>query len=694
MTRPPRSPAPLAARLPAALALAARPAAALALAARPAAALALAARFPAALALAARFPASRRPAPLATALLLALLALLAPLRARAQQPELSSRASSTEVEVGEPFSVEVKALVERGAGMPSDPELRVPPDLDIVSGPSIGTQMKTQMGGGVVTTQLGISATWQVIGNKPGRYTIPGPTITWNGRRLPAAPILIKVVPASGRPRRPNNPFLLPGGPLHGFPWPFSGPGGLLDEEEAEDEPEDQAPELAMPSEPDPVVFLRAIPDKTAAVVGEQVTVSFYLYFRENAEMGEPRAAPSADFLRYQLLEDARQERPVYTRVGGHRYAARLVDKLALFPLKAGELHTGSMQARITGRRIGARVLRESNDVVVRVTEPPLAGRPSGYALGDVGQFTLKATVQPREIDQGGSVAVNVQVTGTGNFPQSLRVPERTGLEWLDPEKRESLEPRAGAIGGFRSFGYVVRVQESGAVNLGKIEFPYWDPAQKRYVVETADLGVVQARAVAPPAPSGPAPGTPDAERAAGRAEPFAGMPGLRTSLGQYTPPATLPLDGAPFWLLLAAPPLVVTLFGAGDRLVRRARERRAAGATSPARLAALALRDAEEAAAQGDLKATAAAIERALHRAIESATGLRSRGVLLAALPGELGQRGVPEALSARACEAFAACEAIRFEPAEQEGGGAAAAALVEKSRTVMTELARWKPT
>ncbi|WP_438004815.1 BatD family protein [Sorangium sp. So ce321] len=681
MTRPPRSPAPLATR----------PAATLALA--------FAARLPAPLAFAARFPAPlaspRRLAPLATALLLALLTLLAPLRARAQQPELSSRASSTEVEVGEPFSVEVKALVERGAGMPSDPELRVPPDLDIVSGPSIGTQMKTQMGGGVVTTQLGISATWQLVANKPGRYTIPGPTITWNGRRLPAGPILIKVVPASGRPRRPNNPFLLPGGPLHGFPWPFSGPGGLLDEEEAEDEPEDQAPELAMPSEPDPVVFLRAVPDKTAAVVGEQVAVSFYLYFRENAEMSEPRAAPSADFLRYQLLEDARQERPVYTRVGGHRYAARLVDKLALFPLKAGELHTGSMQARITGRRIGARVLRESNDVVVRVTEPPLAGRPSGYALGDVGQFTLKATVQPREIDQGGSVAVNVQVTGTGNFPQSLRVPERTGLEWLDPEKRESLEPRAGAIGGFRSFGYVVRVQESGAVNLGKVEFPYWDPAQKRYVVEVADLGVIQVRAVAPPAPSGPAPGAPAADRgAAGRAEPFAGMPGLRTSLGPYTPPATLPLDGAPFWLLLAAPPLVVTLFGAGDRLVRRARDRRAAGATSPARLAALALREAEEAAAQGDLKATAAAIERALHRAIESATGLRSRGVLLAALPGELGQRGVPEALSARACEALAACEAIRFEPAEQEGGGGAAAALVEKSRAVMTELARWKPT
>ncbi|AUX46247.1 hypothetical protein SOCE26_077520 [Sorangium cellulosum] len=634
-----------------------------------------------------------RPAPLAAALLLALLALLAPLRAGAE-PKLTARARPAEVEVGEPFSIEVDALVERGASMPSDPELRLPANLSIVSGPSIGTQMSTQIGGGVVSTQLGISASWQVVASKPGRYTIPAPTIAWNGKRMAARPLQVTVEPATGRRRRPSNPFLLPGGPMQGFPWPFGAPGSLFDDEE--EELEDQAPELSMPNEPEPVAFLRAIPDKTTAVVGEQVTVSFYLYTRasEITDTGDLRQAPAADFLRYPLLEDPRNERPVATRVGEHRYMVRLADRLALFPLKAGALHTGTMQARVTARRIGSRVLRQSNDVVIQVKEPPIDGRPSGYALGDVGQFTLKTTVQPRQIDQGGSVAVTVQVTGTGNFPQSLRVPERTGLEWLDPEKRESIEPRGGKMGGFRSFGYVVRIQESGSVDLGKIDFPYWDPEQKRYVVESAPLGMVEVTPVAPPAiassaPASRAPG----DGAAGRGEPFAGMPGLRASLGVYSPPAAMPLDGALFWCLLAAPPLLVTAFGAGDRLVRRTRERRAAGAASPARLAAVAQREAEEAAAKGDLKATAAAIERAVHRAIEAATGLRSRGVLLASLPGELGQRGVPEALSARVSEALAACEAIRFEPAAQEGGGAAAAALVEKSRAVLNDLARWKP-
>jgi hypothetical protein len=375
----------------------------------------------------------------------------------------------------------------------------------------------------------------------------------------------------------------------------------------------------------------------------------------------------------------------MHTRVGGRRYEVRLLDKIALFPLRAGELHTGSFSARITGRRIGARALRESNDVVVRVSEPPAAGRPPGYALGDVGRFNLSAAVQPRRIDQGGSVAVTIKISGTGNFPQSLRVPARTGIEWLDPEKRDAIEPHAGVISGWRSFGYVVRIEESGTVNLGAIELPYWNPEENRYVVERAALDIVDVNPVTQPArpSSAPADGEP------GRGDPFAGMPGPRAQLQAFAPPAAPVLQGMPLWLLLAAPPLLVALAGAGERLVRRARERRASGAASPARLMTAALRDAGEAASRCDAKETAAAVERAIHRAIEAATKLRSRGVLLSALPGELEREGLDRGLAERARDTLAACEAIRFDPGADT---AAATDLVDRARTLTTELAQWK--
>lgn len=647
-------------------------------------------------------PGRRRPraAPLLSPALLgviaALLALLAPAAALAE-PELVARASAAEVEVGEPFTVELKALVEQGEPIPSDPVLRPPAGISITGGPSLSSQTMAQFGPGGSSVRTGVGATWQLSAEKAGSFVIPAPSIRWGGKSLRANPISVTVVPATGRPRRPQNPFLLPGGPMGSFPWPFGGPGqgpfggpGQSRSDELDEELDTGASELAMAEAPDPTVFLRAVVDKTSAVVGEQVTLTFYLYYRENLEMGERHEAPLADFRRVPLLKNPGTDAPVHARVGGRRFEVRLLDKIALFPLKAGELHTGEMTARITGRRIGARAIRQSNDVVIRVTEPPAAGRPPGYSMGDVGKFTLSAAVQPRKVDQGGSTAVTVRIEGSGNFPPSLRVPARTGIEWLDPEKRESIEPRAGVVAGWKTFGYVVRIKESGAVDLGTIELSYWSPEERRYVVEKAELGMVEVTPVTPPSgrsASGPAP-APSHEVAP--RDPLAAMPAPRSALGAYAAAPPPPLEGAPLWILLGAPPLLVSVAGAGGRAIRRTRERRAAGAASPARLTAVAQREAEEAAARGDVKETAAAVERAVHRAIEAATGLRSRGVLLDDLPGELDRRGVPRPLAERALEVLGACEVIRFDP----GASATAATdLAGRARDLTTELARGKP-
>jgi hypothetical protein len=449
-------------------------------------------------------------------------------------------------------------------------------------------------------------------------------------------------------------------------------------------------PELSLPKAQDPLIFLHARADKTSAVVGEQVTVSFYAYYL--SRLGEPSMtnahdAPMTDFLQVPLMKSRGVEPKRIATAGGDRHWVVLLDRVALFPLKAGDLHTGSMRARFAGRRIGAGVERASNDLVIRVTEPPLAGRPPGYQLGDVGRFQLSAAVQPRQIEQGGSVAVTVKISGTGNFPQSLRVPERTGIDWLDPEKRESIEARGGVIAGWRTLGYVVRIEQSGSVDLGAITLATWVPEEGRYAVERAELGAVAVTPVTPSAarPSGSAaPGDVD-----DRSDPFAALPGPRAALGAYAPPAPPPLEGGRFWALLAAPPLLVTLYGAGERLGRRVRARRAAGA-SPAKLAAQAQREAAEAAARGDVKGAIAAAERAVHRAIEAATGLRSRGVLIASLPDELERKGMSRALAERARDVLSACAEIGFDPSAD---AAAAAELAERARDVTTELARWKP-
>jgi hypothetical protein len=601
--------------------------------------------------------------------------------AQGAKPEVTAVASARAVEVGEPFTIELKALSEQG-DTTSDPQLRAPAGFT-VSGPRISTQTMAQFGGGKNTVKSGLGATWTLVASTPGSFVIPAPSVSWNGQRLPAGPIPIEVTAATGT-KPPASPFLLPGGP--NLPWPFGSPpapgksvGDQLDDSDVPDERE-----LALDTAADDKIFLRIAVDKKAAVVGEQVTASFFVYYRVDFEMNERHEAPLADFVRVQLVKNPGTEPPQYATAGGHRYAVRLLDKVALFPVRAGAVHTGKMTARFTGRKLGSRVMRESNDAVVEVTEPPKGARPPGYEPGNVGKFALGAAVQPKRIDQGQAVGVTVKVTGSGNLPQRLRVPERTGIEWLDPEVRQSIETPAGVVGGWRTFGYVVRVKESGTVDLGKIELPFWDPAAKKYEVAVAELGTIE---VEPVAPSAQAPSA--SANAPGARDPFASLSGPRRTLGAWKgahPPA---VSGLALWLLIAGPP---ALFGLSLLVTRArdvARKRHDRRTHSAEALSSRALRQAHQAQARGDAKAVATEVERAVHAAIESATGLKSRAILLADLPRELEEAGVPPAAAGAARDCLAACDALRFDP------GASAADLGDlcaRGRSVVDAVAKRK--
>src|SRR6185503_14499200 len=107
---------------------------------------------------------------------------------------------------------------------------------------------------------------------------------------------------------------------------------------------------------------------------------------------------------------------------------------------------------------------------------------------------------------------------------------------------------------------------------------------------------------------------------------------GPRMALGAFAATqAPFWQDGRALWFLLAAPPLLVGLHFGGAGALARLRARRADEKESPAALAEKALHDADAAEEKGDGKALAAAVERAVHLAVEAATALKSRGVLLA---------------------------------------------------------------
>jgi hypothetical protein len=306
--------------------------------------------------------------------------------------------------------------------------------------------------------------------------------------------------------------------------------------------------------------------------------------------------------------------------------------------------------------------VRRTEPFRIHVTEPPLAGRPPGYAPGDVGHFTLSAQVQPRSIEQGGAVGVRVELSGTGNVPSSISPGARDGVEWLAPEVHEALGPTGhDAYGGKRSFDFVVRIQKGGDVDLGDLTLPFWDPDQRSYQIARAALGTVK---VTPSAAA--------ASTSAAAERPLAGLPEPRPTLGG---PIThgVHLDDSPlFWVGLGAGPLffavAVAARAVGRRVLRTVQSRRA----SPAADLRERMSSADVACRAGDPRGADAAIARALEAATMAHVGVNVR----ASVGGEVVERLERAGVAPEAAESFAKllreCETARFSPEAVEGGDA----------------------
>lgn len=622
-------------------------------------------------------------APYRIAALLAVLLSLWPRAARAEI-ELSLSIGAREVAVGEAVQVRLDAMSTDDEA-PSDPELGVPKGFE-VRGPSVGTRQQVSISGFSMVTQRGISATWLLTATRPGVFTIGPATVHWKGQRRQADTVQLRVLPAGQQPRarsRARRPRLDPfdtfdplGG---GFDDLFDRLRGGARFDRLPAAPSDLVPERA----PDDLAFLDARVDTRRAVVGEQVTLSIYAHGAQGLFQEAPGAREPShpDFLAQRLVEDGSRQ-PVYQyNLDGERWIAVKVREIALFPLRAGRLEIGPLEFGFLGRRYGVRsgegLRRSTRPIFIEVSEPPKAGRPPGYA-GDVGDFELRATVEPRSVPAGGSVAVRALVSGSGRLPGALVLPEQAGVEWLEPTVRDDASVENSVVGGSRSFSYVVRLTRPGTLDLGSLKLPLFVPATGRYEVASVALGSVEVEAT---------------ESAAAEPEPPEGprlsdLVRFRPALGAHAPRRYW-TDGAWYWWLLGLGPGGVLGAAGLIGVFGRVRRRLALRAESHATHAARALDDARQALAQGSCGSVASAVERALYNAIEWSTGVKARAVLRADLGRELAAAGLGPELAARVGELLDACGRLRFG----DGDPAGARAVVADAEALVKQLVRRAP-
>ncbi len=601
---------------------------------------------------------------------LALVALaLGPGAASAQTVTAVMTADRTDLPVGETFRLQIRADVQGG-----DVQRVDAPDVsqfDVVSR-QVSRPMQFRFGFGQQQQMVHATTihTYVLRPRAAGRYELPGADVIVAGQTHTTNSLTIVVGGSQAPP--PTDPSPVDPVTQQTSPAPPGADGANYD---------DQA-------------FIRTVVDQPSPYVGQQTTVTVYLYTRRPLRSApQVIQEPTADgFWVHDLLPPTRNLDASRQVVGGVAFNAYVIRRFAAFPLREGELQIGAPKMGIeTGSLFDffqpqqQRLEREG--VPVAVQAKPL---PPPVPAGDVfvGQLALELSADRAQVRTGDAVTVTLVARGQGNL-RDVRpdLPEMDGLRILQPEIEDQVEQNGDIVGGSRTLEWLVVPEDPGEHRLAAITIPTFDPATGRYGTATTQALTITAAGASVATPDPTDPSVMDSTPAPQPAQnaPTFGPVRRSSELARATTPTS---SGALFWLLVALGPLGFALFFGIRRLRRRA-------AADPSKVRAKDAKRRLGAARElmGDDQATAfyAEVARALGAAVEARIGEAVGGMTRMELRSALRRRGMDDALILALDEELESCDFARFSSAG--AGKAEREACLGRVQELLAQLDRFVP-
>ncbi len=586
----------------------------------------------------------------------AVLAVLALLAASPAWAEIEFYQSVDRNEVGTE-DVFTLTVVVADAPPSAQVQLPAPKDFEVLSS-SRSSQRSIQLsGGGPAVIQDVTKHILTLRATRTGKLTIPPAVLTTASRtyRTEAIELTVREGRLAPAPRaQPSRPALPD--PFRNFPMP---------------DPDEEFADRPIIPRGDSDLFLRSSLDRNEVYVGEQVTLSLYIYSRVDLSSVDAVTMPKLEGFWSEDVESPTQLSGEQKVINGIPYRAYLLRRRALFPVKSGMLTITAAEADITTGFLfaGHRVHRESNALKVKVKPLPPGG-PPGMANANVGEWHLSVDASPTSVELGQPVTVKVILEGTGNVrnvtPPKLTAP--SGFKVYDPTTADKMLPSKNRIQGRRVQEYLVMPQRTGTFTLPALEFPYFDPRRKEYEVARTDPITITVEAGSGgQAAVGPTP-TP-MEDAASEQKNVLTAGGLRPLRYQarFVTPST-PVWQRGFFLpaVLAPVGLLLGLGLLGQVRGKLFAQTEAGKNKQQAKAARKRLAEAEKLRDQGSSSAFYAEVEKALSTFLEARLRTPVVGLTRDVLGEKMTAAGVDQALRSRVLFVLESCDMGRF------GGGA----------------------
>ena len=374
-------------------------------------------------------------------LFLIIFLLLNALSANAQRAVANLDRTTVAVGEGVGFSIACENFQPlRLPSLPTIPGLRIS---------NSGSGRSFQLGGGQQISTL--TYNFLITANKTGTYTIPGVSIQSNSGLFKTQPLKLRVVKADS----PDN--------------------------------KSQLSDYA---------FIRLIPSKDKAYVGEPIPIEIQL-FLQNGRFNMPELTAEGFNLReYPEPQSSRAQK------GNAIYQVRTFQTVAI-PVKAGNLKIGPvkmdvvLKIRQNQRRrspfndpfeglltryqdVPAKIEAKAQNITVRPL--PTEGQPDNFN-GAVGEFSMSAKASALEVTVGDPVTINIELSGIGTI-ESLNFPKP---EWPDFKSYEPtiLSKKTDPLGlsGLKTFEQVIIPENETIKEIPSLKIPYFDPKSESYKV-------------------------------------------------------------------------------------------------------------------------------------------------------------------------------------------------------------------
>jgi len=408
-----------------------------------------------------------------------ILSLLGVVQAIGQDIEFTATTKPV-VAVGEAFNLSF-TLNAQGSGF------RLPNfhGFDILSGPNTSTTSSIRSINGRTSMAITYTFTYFLQANREGTFEIPAATISVNNKSYSSNTLTIKVVKSPG------------------ISQPSSGYGSQK-QSSANQRQQNQAVSSAND------VFIKAIASKNDPMQGEGIVVTYKIYTKVPiAQINISKLSSFSGFWSQNLIRENDKLQQTTQSIDGQQYVVADIRKIALFPLKSGQLVIDPLQLeciaqikRQSKSRTGdpffddffndpffnsstANVEKSltSNALAINVRPLPEAGKPSDFS-GAVGSFTFDTEVDKTRLKTNEALNLKCVVSGKGNIQliDKLNATFPPDFETYDPKVTSDIKTSGAGINGNQTFEYLVIPRKPGRFTIKAINFSYFDLEKRKYV--------------------------------------------------------------------------------------------------------------------------------------------------------------------------------------------------------------------